>query len=53
MVIRVNLLNCYNRGTILGLQVGGLAADLEDALGIPMDLVPTGSPDSKLGGFHF
>lgn len=28
-------------------QLGGLAADLEDALGIPVDLIPTGSLDSK------
>lgn len=36
-----------DKGTIRGLQMGGLAADLEDALGIPVDLVPTGSLDSK------
>ena len=36
-----------DKGSIRGLQMGGLAADLEDALGIPVDLVPTGSLDSK------
>ena len=36
-----------DKGSIRGLQMGGLAADLEDALGIPVDLIPTGSLDSK------
>ena len=36
-----------DKGAIRGLQLGGLAADLEDALGIPVDLVPTGSLDSE------
>ena len=36
-----------DKGAIRGLQMGGLAADLEDALGIPVDLVPTGILDSK------
>ena len=36
-----------DKGAIRGLQMGGLAADLEEALGIPVDLVPTGSLDSK------
>ena len=36
-----------DKGAIRGLQMGGLAADLEDALGIPVYLVPTGSLDSK------
>ena len=36
-----------DKGAIRGLQMGGLAADLEDALGIPVALVPTGSLDSK------
>ena len=36
-----------DKGAIRGLQMGGLAADLEDALGIPVDLVPTRSLDSK------
>ena len=36
-----------DKGAIRGLQMGGLAADLEDALGIPVHLVPTGSLDSK------
>ena len=36
-----------DKGAIRGLQMGGLAADLADALGIAVDLVPTGSLDSK------
>ena len=36
-----------DKGATHGLQMGGLAAGLEDALGIPVDLVPTGSLDSK------
>lgn len=36
-----------DKGSIRGLQMGGLAADLEDAFGIPVDLVLTGSLDSK------
>ena len=36
-----------DKGAIRGLQLGGLAADLEDAFGIPVDLVPTGSLDPK------
>ena len=34
-----------DKGSIRGLQLGGLAADLEDAFGIPVDLIPTGSLD--------
>ncbi|MBR2782365.1 MAG: nucleotidyltransferase domain-containing protein [Oscillospiraceae bacterium] len=34
-----------DKGSIRGLQLGGLAADLEDALGLPVDLIPTGSLD--------
>lgn len=36
-----------DKGAIRGLQMGGLAADLEDALGISVNLVPTESLDSK------
>ena len=36
-----------DKGSIRGLQMGGLAADLEDAFGLPVDLVPTGSLDRK------
>ena len=36
-----------DKGSIRGLQMGGLAADLEDAFGMAVDLVPTGSLDSK------
>lgn len=34
-----------DKGAIRGLQLGGLAADLEDALGMSVDLIPTGSLD--------
>lgn len=34
-----------DKGSIRGLQMGGLAADLEDAFGLSVDLVPTGSLD--------
>ena len=36
-----------DKGAIRGLQLGGLAADLEDAFGMPVDLVPTGSLDKN------
>jgi len=35
-----------DKGAIHGLQMGGLAADLEDAFGISVDLVPTGCLDN-------
>lgn len=34
-----------DKGAIRGLQLGGLAADLEDAFGMSVDLIPTGSLD--------
>lgn len=34
-----------DKGSIRGLQLGGLAADLEDAFGMSVDLIPTGSLD--------
>ena len=34
-----------DKGSIRGQQMGGLAADLEEAFGLPVDLVPTGSLD--------
>lgn len=34
-----------DKGAIRGFQLGGLSADLEDAFGIPVNLVPTGSLD--------
>ena len=37
-----------DKGSIRGLQMSGLAADLEDAFGMAVDLVPTGSLDSKV-----
>ena len=36
-----------DKGSIRGLQLGGLAADLEEAFGMPVDLIPTGSLDIK------
>lgn len=36
-----------DKGSIRGLQMGELAADLEDTFGIAVDLVPTGSQNSK------
>ena len=36
-----------DKGSIRGLQMGGLAAGLEDAFGMAVDLVPAGSLDSK------
>ena len=36
-----------DKGAIRGFQLGGLLADLEDALGLPVDLIPTGSLDSR------
>ena len=36
-----------DKGSIRGLQLGGLAADLEDAFGLKVDLVPSGSLDAK------
>ena len=35
-----------DKGAVRGFGLGGLAADLEDALGLPIDLIPTGSLDS-------
>lgn len=32
-----------DKGQIRGLELGGLLLDLEDALGCPVDLIPTGS----------
>lgn len=34
-----------DKGSIRGVQLGGLLADLEDALGVNVDLIPTGSLD--------
>lgn len=36
-----------DKGTIRGLEMAGLLVDLEDALGIPVDLIPTGSLDDS------
>ena len=36
-----------DKGSIRGLQMSRLAADLEEAFGMAVDLVPTGSLDSK------
>ena len=34
-----------DKGAIRGLELAGLLIDLEDALGVPVDLIPTGSLD--------
>lgn len=34
-----------DKGAIRGLQMAGLLVDLEDALGVPVDLISTGSLD--------
>ena len=34
-----------DKGTIRGIEMAGLLVDLEDALGVPVDLIPTGSLD--------
>ena len=36
-----------DKGRIRGLELGGLLLDLEDGLGRPVDLIPTGSLDEK------
>ena len=35
-----------DKGSIRGFQLAGLLLDLEDSLGVPVDLVPTTSLDS-------
>ena len=32
-----------DKGRIRGIEMGGLLLDLEDALGVPVDLIPTSS----------
>lgn len=36
-----------DKGTIRGLEMAGLLIDLEDALGVPVDMIPTGSLDDN------
>ena len=36
-----------DKGTIRGLEMAGLLIDLEDALGVSVDLIPTGSLDDN------
>lgn len=36
-----------DKGNIRGFQLGGLLLDLEDSLGVPVNLVPTSSLDSR------
>jgi hypothetical protein len=36
-----------DKGSIHGLALAGLLVDLEDALGVPVDLIPTGSLDER------
>ena len=39
-----------DKGRIRGIEMGGLLLDLEEALGVPVDLVPTGSLTVRAGG---
>jgi len=42
-----------DKGAIRGIQLGGLLLELENALGVPVDLIPTGSLDhSFLEAIH-
>ena len=36
-----------DKGAIRGLELAGLLVDLEDALGVSVDLIPTGSLDDR------
>lgn len=36
-----------DKGSIRGLELAGLLVELEDELGVSVDLIPTGSLDSK------
>lgn len=36
-----------DKGSIRGFELAGLLLDLEDALGVPVDLIPTGSLDDR------
>ena len=36
-----------DKGSIRGLELAGLLVDLEDALGVPVDLIPTTSLDPR------
>lgn len=36
-----------DKGAVRGFQLAGLLLDLEDALGLPVDLIPTGSLDDR------
>ena len=36
-----------DKGSIRGLEMAGLLVDLEDALGVSVDLIPTGSLDDS------
>ena len=36
-----------DKGAIRGLALAGLLVDLEDALGVPVDLIPTSSLDDR------
>ncbi len=42
-----------DKGSIRGIELAGLLLDLEDALGVPVDLIPTGSLDAAfLSSIH-
>lgn len=36
-----------DKGNIRGIELAGLLLELEDTLGVPVDLIPTGSLDSR------
>ena len=36
-----------DKGSIRGWELAGLLVDLEDALGLPVDLIPSGSLDAR------
>ena len=40
-----------DQGAVHGLELCGLLLDIEDALGLPVDLVTTGSMDEKFRSF--
>ena len=46
VLLLVNALR-IDKGSIRGLELAGLLLDLEDALEIPVDLIPTGSLDER------
>lgn len=41
-----------DKGSIRGLELAGLPLDLENALGVPVDLIPTGCLDDGFRAFN-